>query len=53
MWFRKKQKLQKFISLNFFSVDVAMCVFTLGAKFSYKGTPNDDLPTVNFNLQSN
>ena len=23
-----------------------MCVFTLGAKFSYKGTPNDDLPTV-------
>ena len=26
--------------------DVAMCVFTLGAKFSYKGTPNDDLPTV-------
>ena len=23
-----------------------MCVFKLGAKFSYKVTPNDDLPTV-------
>ena len=23
-----------------------MCVFTLGAKFSFKGTPNDALPTV-------
>ena len=23
-----------------------MCIFTLGAKFTYKVTPNDDLPTV-------
>ena len=23
-----------------------MCVFTLGSKFTYKGTPNSDLPTV-------
>jgi len=26
--------------------NAAMCVFTLGSKFTYKGTPNDDLPTV-------
>ena len=24
----------------------AKCVFTLGSKFTYKGTQNDDLPTV-------
>jgi hypothetical protein len=23
-----------------------MCIFTLGSKFSYKGTINDDLPKV-------
>ena len=23
-----------------------MCIFTLGSKFTYKGTHNDDLPTV-------
>ena len=23
-----------------------MCIFTLGSKFTYKGTNNDDLPTV-------
>ena len=23
-----------------------MCIFTLGSKFKYKGSPNDDLPTV-------
>ena len=26
--------------------NTAMCVFTLGSKFTYKGTQNDDLPTV-------
>ena len=26
--------------------NVAMCVFTLGSEFTYKGTQNDDLPTV-------
>ena len=31
---------------EFLSSNVAMCIFTLGAKFSYKGTFNDDLPTV-------
>ena len=28
------------------SSNAAMCVFTLGSKFTYKGTQNDDLPTV-------
>ncbi len=23
-----------------------MCIFTLSSKFIYKGTPNNDLPTV-------
>ncbi len=36
-------KVHKF---DFFSKDVAMCVFTLGSKFTYKGNPNDDLPTI-------
>ena len=26
--------------------NAAICVFTLGSKFTYKGTKNDDLPTV-------
>ena len=26
--------------------DAAICIFTLGSKFTYKGNPNDDLPTV-------
>ena len=39
--------ITRFLCHNLFlSADVAMCVFKLGAKFSYKVTPNDDLPTV-------
>ena len=26
--------------------NAAICVFTLGSEFTYKGTQNDDLPTV-------
>ena len=26
--------------------NAAICVFTLGSKFTYKATQNDDLPTV-------
>ena len=36
-------KVHKF---DFFSPDAAMCIFTLGSKFTYKGVRNDDLPTV-------
>ena len=43
---QEKAEITKIHRFEFLSKDVAMCVFTLGAKFSYKGTPNDDLPTV-------
>ena len=36
-------KIHKFELL---SQNAAMCVFTLESKFKYKGTQNDDLPTV-------
>ena len=35
--------MQKF---ELFGQNAAMCVFTLGSKFTYKGMQNDDLPTV-------
>ena len=43
---QEKAEITKIHKFEFLSADVAMCVFTLGAKFSYKGIPNDDLPTV-------
>ena len=43
---QEQAEITKIHKFEFLSPDVAMCVFTLGAKFSYKGTPNDDLPTV-------
>ena len=43
---QEKAEITKIHKFEFLAADVAMCVFTLGAKFSYKGTPNDDLPTV-------
>ena len=41
-----KAEITKIHRFEFLSSNVAMCIFTLGAKFTYKGTPNDDLPTV-------
>ena len=43
---QEKAEITKIHRFEFLSIDVAMCVFTLGAKFTYKGTLNDDLPTV-------
>ena len=43
---QEKAEITKIHRFEFLSSDVAMCVFTLGAKFTYKGTLNDDLPTV-------
>ncbi len=43
---QEKAEITKIHRFEFLSNDVAMCVFTLGAKFTYKGTVNDDLPTV-------
>ena len=40
---QEKAEITKIHKFEFLSADVAMCVFTLGAKFSYKGTANDDL----------
>ena len=43
---QEKAEITKIHRFEFLSSDVAMCVFTLGAKFTYKGKLNDDLPTV-------
>ena len=43
---QEKAEITKIHRFEFLGNDVAMCVFTLGAKFTYKGTLNDDLPTV-------
>ena len=39
-------EITKVHRIELLSPDVAMCVFTLGSKFTFKGTQNDDLPTV-------
>ena len=39
-------KINKIDRFEFYSENIVMCIFTLSSKFSYKGTPNDDLPTV-------
>ena len=43
---QEKAEITKIHRLEFLSENVVMCIFTLGSKFRYKGTPNDDLPTV-------
>ena len=41
-----KAEITKIHRFEFLSANIVMCIFTLGSKFSYKGKPNDDLPTV-------
>jgi len=43
---QEKAEITKIHRFEFLGETVAMCIFTLGSKFTYKGTPNDDLPTV-------
>ena len=43
---QEKAEITKIHRLEFLSETVLMCIFTLGSKFTYKGKPNDDLPTV-------
>ena len=43
---QEKAEITKIHRLEFLSENIIMCIFTLGSKFTYKGTPNDDLPTV-------
>ena len=43
---QEKSEITKIHRLEFLSENIIMCIFTLSSKFTYKGTPNDDLPTV-------
>ena len=43
---QEKAEITKIHRLEFLSNNVSLCIFTFGSKFTYKGTPNDDLPTV-------
>ena len=43
---QEKAEMTKIHRFEFLSDNIVMCIFTLGSKFTYKGTPNDDLPTV-------
>ena len=43
---QEKAEITKIHRLEFLSENIVMCIFTLGSKFTYKGVPNDDLPTV-------
>ena len=43
---QEKAEINKIHRFEFLSANIVMCIFTLGSKFSYKGKPNDDLPTV-------
>ena len=43
---QEKSEITKIHRLEFLNENIVMCIFTLGSKFTYKGTANDDLPTV-------
>ena len=43
---QEKAEITKIRRFEFLSENVVMCIFTIGSKFSCKGTSNDDLPTV-------
>jgi len=43
---QEKAEITKIHRLEVLSENIIMCIFTLGSKFSYKGTANDDLPPV-------
>ena len=43
---QEKSEVTKIHRFEFLSENIVMCIFTLGSKFTYKGIPNDDLPTV-------
>ena len=43
---QEKAEITKIHRFEFLSENIVMCIFTLGSKFTYKGLPNSDLPTV-------
>ena len=44
--FQQEIEITKIHTLEFLSENIVMWIFTLGSKFTYKVTPNDDLATV-------
>ena len=42
---QEKAEKTKICRFEFLSDNFAICIFTLGSKFIYKGTSNDDLST--------
>ena len=43
---QEKAEITKIHRFEFLSENIVMCIFTLGSKFTYTGTTNDDFPTV-------
>ena len=43
---QEKIELTKINRYEFLSKNIVMCIFTLCSKFTYKGTPNCNLPKV-------
>ena len=43
---QEKAEITKIHRFEFLNENIVMCIFTLGSKFTYKGEPNDYLPTV-------
>ena len=43
---QEKAEITKIHRFEFLSESIVLYIFTLGSKFTYKGIPNDDLPTV-------
>ena len=49
---QEKAEITKIHRFEFLSEKIVMlCIFTLGSKFNYKSTLNDDLPTVTLILK--
>ena len=44
---QEKPEITTIHRFQFLSENIVMCIFTLGSKFNYKRTTNDNLPTVN------
>ena len=43
---QEKLEITKIHRLEFLNNNYSLCIFALGSKFTYKGTLNDDFPTV-------
>ncbi len=43
---QEKSEITKIHRFELLNENIVMCIFTLSSKFTYKGEPNEDLPTV-------